>query len=749
MPTIKDVARLAGVSSGTVSNVINGRKNVSSDTVFRVKTAMKELGYQPDVMARSLKKNSTKSIGVVLPNILDARLAQLFSGIERTLRKQHYLVSLFCTDESEQNEKMILDQVQQQRMTGMLIMTCQPNAKTTFRRMKQAGIQIVFIEREPTDNDGNLFIAFDMAAQIEYIVKELLEKGYEHIGLLAGREDYSYEQTCVDAYIQALCSNSDVHCQPDVQRVEFSKESAFRAAAWWMLKTEPPDVIITTSPLLAQGILMACTLLGPEKHPKIVTISERTWTQSSRTVNMASVPQDYLRLGEDAASLLINALQNAGRDSYRHIVANENNRIIWPQCNQKNQGRISRPDAHTIRVLMHECEPAHATQSLLCDFQLKTGYSVEITFLSHADLYQRILYEADASAYDVFHIDIPWFPEFACRGMLKDISSYLHSDPHMLDIFVPGTLGEYANYQGRCFGIPFMDGTQLLYYRKDLFEDTGLQRLFFEQNKWELHPPRTWVEFNTIARFFTKKFNPMSPTEYGTTLGGKYSSGAVCEYLPRLWAFGGHPFSDDGRVKLSRPESVQALKNYIESFQYASPDSPDNWWEDQLQEFSDGNAAMMINFVALSMNLTDRNKSKICGKIGFAMAPGRNPLLGGWSLGINAKSQNPEKAFEFLKWACCSELSVPHTILGGLIPLRYLYSHAELSSTYPWLPKALDAFTISRKRVIPLKDTNALNYNLYESILGDAVYAAITGRKNPEEALQEAETKLNGFIGNL
>ncbi|MEG2361727.1 MAG: LacI family DNA-binding transcriptional regulator, partial [Christensenella sp.] len=77
MATMKDVAKLAGVSHGTVSNIINGAKGVSLDKVKRVEKAMKELSYEPNAIARSLKLSKTMQIDIILPNIVAAAMAQL------------------------------------------------------------------------------------------------------------------------------------------------------------------------------------------------------------------------------------------------------------------------------------------------------------------------------------------------------------------------------------------------------------------------------------------------------------------------------------------------------------------------------------------------------------------------------------------------------------------------------------------------------------------------------------------------
>ncbi|MCP4396698.1 MAG: LacI family transcriptional regulator [bacterium] len=85
MATIKDVAKEAGVSHGTVSNVLNRHGVVSPEKIKRVQEAIEKIGYIPDATARSLKTSCSMNVGVILPNITDPNFTQIFTGIERVV----------------------------------------------------------------------------------------------------------------------------------------------------------------------------------------------------------------------------------------------------------------------------------------------------------------------------------------------------------------------------------------------------------------------------------------------------------------------------------------------------------------------------------------------------------------------------------------------------------------------------------------------------------------------------------------
>ena len=305
---------------------------------------------------------------------------------------------------------------------------------------------------------------------------------------------------------------------------------------------------------------------------------------------------------------------------------------------------------------------------------------------------------------------------------------------------------DFTMFEESVYAIPFTICAQQLFYRKDLFSDIKNQRLYYEQNKKELVPPRDWQQFNEVARFFTKKFNAESPTTYGTTLGAKISSGAVCEFLPRLWGFCASIF-ENSEFTLNSKKAVAALENYIESFRYASEGSYDHWWEEQILEFSKGDVAMMIMFADQISDVTVRSKSKVNGKVGYAEIPGGVGTLGGWSMAINAFSKRKKSAFQFLKWACSQEMSVITTILGGCVPCQTAINDVEVASIYPWLKKNMEVKWSSNLRTIPQKaDGMHMSEHAFEEILGKAIHSAVIGEMDAKSALDQANERLNDIL---
>ena len=276
-----------------------------------------------------------------------------------------------------------------------------------------------------------------------------------------------------------------------------------------------------------------------------------------------------------------------------------------------------------------------------------------------------------------------------------------------------------------------------------MFESREIRQAYLSQYNTELRPPKNWKEFNAIARFFTRSFNPQSPLEFGTTLGALNFTGAVSEFLPRKWSYETDMADHVTAFSLNNAGAVQALVNYKESFSYAAPNSPNQWWDKQVDLFASGSAAMMMLYVAHATKLTDRKTSKVIGNIACAPVPGNTPVLGGWSLGINTQSANKEGAWNFIKWLTGENLSVPHTILGGSAPSNTLFHSSELLNLYPWLHDALESFPMSRKRLaLELPDGRMISELVIEEILGQAIHDYLSDRSSPEDALASAEQKL-------
>ena len=138
--TMRDVARLAGVSQGTVSNVLNGVKGVSSDKIKRVEAAVRELGYEQNALAKNLKTSKNgNTIYVVFPNLNEPEFEEIFDAVTRMAEERGFSLNVFVCSELPYREKQILNQARMFNADGILLITCQPENERLFQKLEKGG----------------------------------------------------------------------------------------------------------------------------------------------------------------------------------------------------------------------------------------------------------------------------------------------------------------------------------------------------------------------------------------------------------------------------------------------------------------------------------------------------------------------------------------------------------------------------------------------------------------------------------
>ncbi len=741
--TMKDVADAAGVSIGTVSNVLKGDRNVSLATVQRVQTAIRETGYRAHIPPRAnAKARKSRLVGVILPSVVDSNFAHFFAGVDHRLAERGYTAVLCLTSEIQAREQRAIEQQLKQNVCGMILVTCQPDSSGMFQNLVDNGTPLVFAERSPTEGRFPL-VEYDYATCFETLTLRLLARGKRLPLLVTGPLENSSERLSAKGFLRALKKHGfDPNRDNRIVETNFNKESAFSSVVARLSGSPTPDAIIATSQLLSAGSRKAVMLLAPEENPEFIALGESSWAQSD-PAGVSIIRRDAKALGQAAADLLLERVENGATSLLRHNVVLEIPGQETPPTDRPLSRRI-KPGSRPLRALMLTGASCSALELLLPSFEKSAGRKVEITQKSILEIGAILRDKAARASYDIFQIDQPWLGEIAAEDLLLDLDAWFAAKPELFDIWLPGILDAYCRYDGRCYAIPFLFGAQLLFYRKDYFNDPYLRSHFRKQHRYDLRAPRTWEEFNHIARFFTRRFNPESPLEYGVTLGAQVPNAAVCEFLPRLTAFSGKQLEAGNMLPLlASPEAEAALCNYVESYQYAAPGSENQWWDEQLRIFSQGQAAMMILFLGHVSELSDRSKSKVVGRIGYDTIPGGMPLLGGWTLGVNKHSRKLAAAREFIAWFCNNDLMIPFTVLGGAPPSLLVYNSPEVSSLYPWLPTAVESFSSSQWRSVSKVTTaGKIEERVFEKIMGSAVHAAVCGELTPAQALLKARNQL-------
>lgn len=723
-PTIKDIARLAGVSQGTVSNVLNGRGIVSVKKIRLVEDAAQKIGYKINEKARILRKGTTSSIAVVLPNIKYERYSDFYLGLQSYAALQGYSVQLYTTEDFPANEERILDDILSSRVDGIAVASCLPD-HAQYLQAKKSGVSIIFFERKSKTRIP--YTGFDYREIGRKIALDLGAKDCTNIGVFTGFNDFSFEKDFFDGITDAIERNSNASA--DIFHVQAEYSRAFNEAFCFFENGQNFDVIISSNMEFAKALISAHELGGVNNLPAIASLS---------SVNNVLEPfvkkyeLNYRLLGSMVCENLISQSNDTDNFNTSILIPAEKMKVESPRIIVKNT-------TDHINVLTLESPSTYALKKLSPYFTKSTGIDVRFTVLHFDELFEAISNEKIFSQYDVLRIDMAWLPQLA-RDRLLPLSGIGTDTGRLFDSFIDGLPDDYYDFNGIPYAVPFDPSVQVLFYRKDLFEDPKIRRQFYEIYHKELDVPKNFEDFNRAASFFSRKSNPDSPVEYGTITALGNLSMIACEYLPRFFSY----VTDNKNVSVDSPEAIKALESYIDTMKY-SLSTTNGWWKLNVNDFISGKLAMIIVFSNHASDII-RLHSAVSGNVGSANIPGGNPLLGGGVLCIPKTCKDPEKSFSFIEWACGEEMSNKIAILAGSSPCRSVYDNMEISSMYPWMSTVKDSLKIGKRRYSQINPDSALDERKFEHILGMSIKNALSGIMTPKEALEYAQDILNGYM---
>nr|BBH90027.1 LacI family transcriptional regulator [Thermosporothrix sp. COM3] len=265
VPTLRDVARQAGVSIATVSYVLNGKrpdnKTINEETREKVLQAVAKLGYVPNQTARHLRRQRTERICIVLPQLGVPYYEALCQDIERIAEQHHYSVVLLLAENAEGQQKAFT-QLSRQLADGVVFIHGSPS-NAELEQLARAGIAVVAFNNEV---EGT---AFDIVRTTEKeafyrAVWYLIDKGHRRIAFLyGGKENQADKDVRLEQYLQAL---RDANIMPDprliLQGVAGTRKEAYRSAYQLLQQPYRPSAIFTGSDISAISTIWAARDLG-------------------------------------------------------------------------------------------------------------------------------------------------------------------------------------------------------------------------------------------------------------------------------------------------------------------------------------------------------------------------------------------------------------------------------------------------------------------------------------------------------
>lgn len=740
MATIRDVAEKAGVSIATVSNYLNGTKPVSPASAQKISQAVQELQYTANAAAKGLRAQKSHEIGVILPNFDDPYYVQIFQGIEKAFSGSSYFLSIAFSYDSPAQETQKAEAFLSRQVCGLILVSCKPDAwKYYYDNFISKGRPIVMVDRRIQALDAD-YVLVDNYFSVRRITADLLRQGYRQLQLISGPDSFTCEDSCIRAFLDAHVHAGVTPEDQQMIQLPLTKEQGFSQTIK-LLRHRQPDAIITTSSLVASGVIEGLHLLGfREQQIPVITLGEEHWNTFTQTQASYSTARPAIKLGSTAANLLQGQLTTPLRDT-EQVTLKDTGLCEGIRFLNTEKVLPSRTGEDPLRILMLDSPAVHDFQGLIKNFEHRSGIKTQVRFLSHSAMFDEI--QSGSGGYDVMMFDIPWLSVLAGSGVLEDLSGDL--DQIDTDQFFPNSLTHFGAFRDGIYGIPFISTPQMLYYRKDLFEDPNLRAEYGRLYGASLRPPISMKEYNAVAAFFTTQTGAV---DYGVSVAAAYNECFAPELYFRLHAFQSKVFDGEGKVVFDNPNTLKAYINFHRTLRFAKPNFLEATDTSIVEDFLRGDTAMLITYPAFLPNDTHLRKN---ASIGQSLVPGRRPLLGGWSFGIRKNIPRRADALEFLRWTCNKSIGNYFTIMGGQSAIASTYTNDEMLKLYPWLLQYYKAYPYTEPEYSPvLPNGQPMPVKEVDGILCKWAYRCLMGSMEITDAIaathRELEEKLQDWL---
>jgi multiple sugar transport system substrate-binding protein len=384
--------------------------------------------------------------------------------------------------------------------------------------------------------------------------------------------------------------------------------------------------------------------------------------------------------------------------------------------------------------------PAHPhyeqAEKLFADFTKETGIKVERDKMQYMRMHDKQLLEMGKPQgdYDLVVFVVMWKTEYVAKNLIEPLEPYF-ANPALADSsydikdlitayaenigLVGGPKGYLPGPGAKLYGIPYGAETSILAYRMDILE------------KHKLKVPATYDELLAACRTIKAKEQDMG----GLTSRGQVGHQVTAGWLLHLTPYGGEVFDDKWRPAFNNAAGVKSAEVLKEIVDTGPPGIPSFGFGEMMNAFLQGQSAMYLDSISLFGVVQDPAKSRIVGKVGYAIHPKAMKYsgeTGGFGLAIPKNAKNKEAAFLLMQWLTSKAQDKRVTMLGGSASRWSTLDDPEAKKKYPEFVVLKEALKIANpdwRPIIPEWD------DLNQQVLGIALSDVITGKKSPKDAL--------------
>ncbi len=306
-PTIRDVARQAGVSHQTVSRVINGSEDVLPETRAVVEAAIKDLGYRPSAIARSMARGLTHTLAIISPNLTDYTFASVIEGAELEARQHDYFVLSSSASNPRAFQGLVDELVGHRRVDGLIVIN--PYADERYQHLPK-DFPVVFVGARSHD-ENVCSISLDDEKVAYEATQHLISLGHKRIALVTGPMEEDCSQDRLEGFQHALKEAGISFDSSLVFEGDWSASSGSEALADFVRKGHLPTAIFAQNDRMAMGVMRAARDANLNVPDQLSVIGVDDMPLSSYfDPPLTTMRQDMPLIGQEAIRKLIDIIQN-------------------------------------------------------------------------------------------------------------------------------------------------------------------------------------------------------------------------------------------------------------------------------------------------------------------------------------------------------------------------------------------------------------------------------------------------------
>ena len=318
--TIKDVARHAGVSSMTVSRVINRSERVSPETRRRVEEAIAELGYVPSRLARGLIRQKTGTLALIVPDVANPFFTLIVRGAEDVARRAGYRMILCDTRADLTIEREVIEEMIAHRVEGMVIAPVSDRSKGHLQRLASFGVQFVLIDRTVRGIESDVVVG-DNAGGARRLVEHLIDLGHRRIGFITESDEVSTARDRRQSYEAALASAGLPLDPALIVSSTVDPRGGYDGMRRLLELDERPTAVFAVNNLVAVGAIEAVRTHGLEVPDDVALVCFDDIEYASRLYPFLTVmAQPAETLGTLGTQLLVERIEGRAPEQHRVVL---------------------------------------------------------------------------------------------------------------------------------------------------------------------------------------------------------------------------------------------------------------------------------------------------------------------------------------------------------------------------------------------------------------------------------------------